>query len=134
MARQDPSPPTPPTSADAELVVLSVLGEEPLYGYAITKRVAARSEGGFNVPPGVLYPLLARLESEGLIASSWEEVRSERAEGDGPGRRRKWYRLTARGRRRLEQRIEAHRGYLAMIEAFIGRVRGGGASVEEPGA
>ncbi len=122
MARTDAHP---PTSADAELVVLSVLDEEPLYGYAITKKVAARSEGGFAVPPGVLYPLLARLEKDGLIGSSWEEVRSERSEGDGPGRRRKWYRLTPKGRRRLAQRIESHRGYLAMIEAFIGRVRGG---------
>ncbi len=123
MAWNDPNP------ADAELVVLSVLDEESLYGYAITKKVSARSEGGFSVPPGVLYPLLARLEKEGLIASSWEEVKSERSEGDAPGRRRKWYRLTPKGRRRLTQRIESHRGYLAMIEAFIGRVRGEG-SVE----
>jgi PadR family transcriptional regulator, regulatory protein PadR len=130
MARNEPNP---PTSADAELVVLSVLDEDTLYGYAITKKVAARSEGGFAVPPGVLYPLLARLEKDGLIASSWEEVRSERAEGDGPGRRRKWYRLTPKGRRRLAQRIEAHRGYLAMIEAFIGRVRGGSVEREEAG-
>jgi PadR family transcriptional regulator PadR len=130
MPRSDPKP---PTSADAELVVLSVLDEESLYGYAITKKVAARSEGGFAVPPGVLYPLLARLEKDGLIASSWEEVKSERAEGDGPGRRRKWYRLTPKGRRRLAQRIEAHRGYLAMIEAFISRVRGEGEREEAGG-
>ena len=117
MARSEPPVFAP---SDAELVVLSVLGEEPLYGYAITKKVAARSEGGFALPPGVLYPLLARLERDGLIASSWDEVRSERTESEeGSGRRRKWYRLTAKGRRRLAQRIEAHRGYLAMIEAFI---------------
>lgn len=133
MARNDAQPPTPPTSADAELVVLSVLDEEPLYGYAITKKVAVRSEGGFSVPPGVLYPLLARLEKDGLITSSWEEVKSERSDGDGPGRRRKWYRLTPRGRRRLAQRIESHRGYLAMIEAFIGRVRGERVEREEAG-
>lgn len=116
MARSEPAP----APSDAELVVLSVLDEEPLYGYAITKRVAARSEGGLALPPGVLYPLLARLERDGLISSSWDEVRAERSDADeGPGRRRKWYRLTARGRRRLAHRIEAHRGYLAMIEAFI---------------
>lgn len=129
MARPEPSQPAP---SDAELVVLSVLDEGSLYGYAITKKVAVRSEGGFALPPGVLYPLMARLERDGLIASSWDEVRSERSEADeGPGRRRKWYRLTAKGRRRLAQRIEAHRGYRAMIEVFIsGRAPRG----EESGA
>lgn len=128
MARPEQAQPAP---SDAELVVLSVLDEGLLYGYAITKKVAARSEGGFALPPGVLYPLMARLERDGLIASSWDEVRSERSEADeGPGRRRKWYRLTAKGRRRLAQRIEAHRGYLAMIEVFI---RGRAARREEAG-
>lgn len=105
----------------AELVVLSVLADERLYGYAIAKRVAARSEGGIRLTPGVLYPLLAKLEKSGLIAASWETVRSERAEADAPGRKRKWYRLSAKGRRRLAQRVEAHRAYQALIEQFIPR-------------
>lgn len=105
----------------AELVVLSVLADEPLYGYAIAKRVAARSERGIRLTPGVLYPLLAKLEKSGLIMASWETVRSERGEADGPGRRRKWYRLSAKGRRRLAQRVEAHRAYLTLIEQFIPR-------------
>lgn len=104
---------------DAELVVLSVLAEEPLYGYAITKAVAARSGGEIRLSPGVLYPLLARLEGQKLIASEWEEVKSDRADEAAGGRRRKWYRLSAKGRRRLEQRVDAHRAYLHKIAAFI---------------
>jgi PadR family transcriptional regulator len=110
---------------DAELVVLSVLAEEPLYGYAITKAVAARSGGEIRLSPGVLYPLLAKLESQKLIASEWEEVKSERADEASGGRRRKWYKLSAKGRKRLDQKVESHRAYLSRIEAFI---RGGGAA------
>jgi len=100
----------------AELVVLSVLADGRQYGYAITKQVAARSEGEMKLTPGVLYPLLTRLEKGGLISSSWETVR---ADADAPGRRRKWYTLTTKGRKRLEQRIHAHRAYTALIDAFL---------------
>jgi len=109
---------------DAELVVLSVLADDTLYGYAISKRVAARSAGEIVLSPGVLYPLLAKLESQGLIASTWETVKSDRNEGGDGGRRRKWYRLSPRGRKRLAQRVEAHRQYQSMIQAFIAGAEG----------
>jgi PadR family transcriptional regulator, regulatory protein PadR len=106
----------------AELVLLSVLAEGPAYGYAITKRVAATSGGEFTLTPGILYPMLARLERDGLVTVSWEAVKSERAADDpeNPGRRRKWYRLSPKGRKRLSQRIEAHRSHLALLERFVG--------------
>jgi len=106
-------------SEDGELIILSVLADEAAYGYAITKSVAARSGGEVRLTPGVLYPLLAKLEKQGYIASSWETVRSERNEDEEGGRRRKWYRLSAKGKKRLEQRVQAHRDYLSMIAAFI---------------
>lgn len=116
----------------AELVLLSLLAERPLYGYAITKEAAARSDGRLRLTPGVLYPLLKSLEAQGLILSTWETVRSDRA-GDeaewAEGRRRKWYRLSAKGRKRLEQRVAAHRAYRAVIDAFIGP---GGGTEETP--
>ncbi len=117
--------PGPAPSADpAELVILSLLADGPMYGYAITKEVGARSEGKLRLTPGVLYPLLKQLEAEGLIASSWETVRSERAAAsdagdDEGGRKRKWYRLSAKGRKRLAQRVAAHRAYRAVIDLFI---------------
>ncbi|MGD9688847.1 MAG: PadR family transcriptional regulator [Phycisphaerales bacterium] len=109
------------TSDSAELVVLSLLGDRRLYGYAIGKEVAARSDGKLRLTPGVLYPLLKELEAQGLISSSWEEIKAEDADADDVGRRRKWYRLTAKGRRRLEQRVAAHRAFRTIIDAFIGR-------------
>lgn len=103
-----------------ELVVLSVLTDGPRYGYAITKEVATRSGGEMKVPPSALYPLMAKLEKGGLVAAHWEEVKSDRAADEARGRRRKWYRLTPKGKRQLEKRIGAHRTYVALMQAFIG--------------
>jgi len=103
-----------------ELVVLSVLTDGPRYGYAITKEVASRSEGEMRVPPSALYPLLAKLEKGGLVAAQWEEVKSERTADEAPGRRRKWYRLTPKGKRQLEKRIHAHQTHVALMQVFIG--------------
>ena len=111
-----------------ELVVLSVLADGPRYGYAISKCVAAASEGGLRLTPGMLYPLLSKLEKSGLITSEWEEVKSERAEEGSAGRRRKWYRLSAKGRKHLAAAVRAQRDYLSMIEGFLSRDGGGGAS------
>lgn len=110
----------------SEMLILSVLADKPLYGYAITKEVGARSGGELKMTPGVLYPLLARLERTGLIASTWEVIRSDRrpeeADGDDEdegGRRRKWYKLTAKGKRQLTQSVKAHNAYVAMLRAFL---------------
>jgi len=103
-----------------DLLVLSVLAEDRAYGYAITKQLAARSEGAVRLTPGVLYPLLHKLEKQGLLLSSWETVQAE-GNVDGRGRKRKWYRLSAKGRRRLAQRVAAHRAYQAVIESFLPR-------------
>lgn len=108
----------------AELVILSLLEDGRMYGYAISKEVAARSENRLRLTPGVLYPILKELEADGLIAPEWEEVRSERNEGED-GRRRKWYKLTAKGRKRLGQRVESHRAWRSIIDLFIGPRRSG---------
>jgi PadR family transcriptional regulator, regulatory protein PadR len=105
--------------SDAEMLVLAVLAERPAYGYAISKAVGGQSEGALRLTPGALYPLLARLEAGGLIQSEWEEVKSGRSGPDSPGRRRKWYRLSPKGRRRLDKHVASHRAYVALMESFI---------------
>jgi DNA-binding PadR family transcriptional regulator len=50
-----------------------------------------------------------------------------RGSGKGGGRKRKWYRLSAKGRRRLEQRVAAHRAYQKVIESFLPPLRRRGA-------
>lgn len=107
-------------SDTAELVVLSVLAEGAAYGYAMTREVAARSRGSFRLSAGQLYPLLSKLERSGLVTTSWEEVKARGAEPDAPGRRRKWYRISPRGQKRLAQRVEVHRTLTALVDSFIG--------------
>jgi len=76
-----------------ELLVLSSLRGEPKHGYQIAVDVEAESNGLFRFRHGTLYPILYRLEEEGLIRGSWSK--------DG-GRRKKVYTLTAQGRRHLD--------------------------------
>ena len=76
-----------------DLLVLSVLLDGKKYGYLIQQRLNQASGGMVSLQAGTLYPLLHRLEANGLIHGTSEEA----------GRRRKWYELTAKGKRRLER-------------------------------
>lgn len=70
------------------LLVLHLLGEEPLYGGALIERIETLSRGLIAVNPNTMYPLLRRLEADGLVAGEWEH----------PERRsRRFYRVTEAG-------------------------------------
>lgn len=71
-------------------MLLAILGEAPAHGYAVAQALRERSGGAFDLPEGTIYPALHRLERAGLLASEWSSA---------SGRRRRVYRLTARGRR-----------------------------------
>ncbi|MCC6320054.1 MAG: helix-turn-helix transcriptional regulator [Phycisphaerales bacterium] len=126
---------TPLTSKPdpAELIVLAVLADGKQYGYAIAKLVSARSAGGLRLTPGILYPTLSEMERRGLIGAEWETIVSDRATPTAPtgdaeetprGRRRKWYSLTPKGCKCLDQSIKAHRRHEALINLFIGPLEG----------
>ncbi len=74
-----------------ELCVLNVIATGRLYGYEIAKRLSALSEP--TVREGTVYPILSRLKQEGLLEATIE------ASSEGPPR--KYFALTAHGRRRL---------------------------------
>jgi PadR family transcriptional regulator len=107
------------TANQSEMLVLSVLADEASYGYAVTKAIAAKSDGAFRLGPGQLYPLLSKLEKAGLVSTSWEEIKANGSDPDAQGRRRKWYQITDKGCKRLEQRVESHRRVTALIESFL---------------
>ncbi len=75
-----------------ELLVLSTLRLEAKHGYQIALDVETDSNGLFRFRHGTLYPILHRLEEEGLIRGSWSK---------GSGRRRKVYSITGAGERHL---------------------------------
>ena len=80
-------------AASATPLVLAILAEGHSYGYAIIKRVAELSGGHLQWTDGMLYPVLHRLERQGLVAAKWR--------GAVSGRRRKYYRITREGRAQL---------------------------------
>jgi len=82
-------------AASSSPLVLAILADEDSYGYAILKRVRELSGGHMEWTDGMLYPVLHRLERLGYIEAHWEVPESSR--------RRKYYRITARGRTQLAE-------------------------------
>ena len=80
-------------AASATPLVLAILAEGDSYGYAIIKRVAELSGGQLCWTDGMLYPVLHRLERQGLVAATWSSSEN--------GRRRRYYRITRQGRAQL---------------------------------
>ena len=75
--------------SSADLVVLTLLREKPMYGYEILVSLSDRGNGQFQFKQGTLYPLLYRLEREGWIKAKWETPPS--------AKKRKVYSLTRDG-------------------------------------
>ena len=96
----------------AELLILSLVEGRARHGYEISKLIVARSEGALTFQVASLYPLLYRLEGRGWIKGRWVEKTGER--------RRRFYRITAEGRRVLTTQ---RRNWLEFAKA-IGRITG----------
>ena len=82
-------------AASSTPLVLAIVAEEDSYGYAILKRVRELSGGRMEWTDGMLYPVLHRLERQGLVEARWEAAET--------GRRRKYYSITERGREQLAE-------------------------------
>lgn len=73
-----------------KLVVLATLAETPKYGYLVIKEIEGHSGDFFDLREGTLYPILHRLEGEGLVKSEWKVSKA--------GRDRRYYRITPKGK------------------------------------
>ena len=82
-------------AASSTPIVLAILAEEDSYGYAILRRVRELSGGRMEWTDGMLYPVLHRLERLGHVEARWVVAEN--------GRRRKYYRITSRGRDQLTE-------------------------------
>jgi DNA-binding PadR family transcriptional regulator len=90
-------------------IVLAVIAGEPKHGYAVIEALKVRTQGRLDLPEGTVYPALHRLERNGLLASDWSDA----------GRRRRVYRLTAKGERELGVRRRRWREFVATVEAVL---------------
>jgi PadR family transcriptional regulator len=96
----------------AELLVLSLVEARARHGYEIGKLIEERSGGGLRYNIASLYPLLYRLEKRGWIKGQWVEHAGQR--------RRRYYRLTAVGRRVLEAQRSGWKNFVAAINRVAG--------------
>lgn len=93
-------------------LILSLLSEEPMYGYQITQELQRRSEGYFEMKEGLLYPALHQMEQDGLLKSEWRRV--------GGSRRRKYYSITEEGRRVLARSVVEWTTFTEKLMGVIG--------------
>lgn len=94
-----------------EPLLLYLIAEKPMYGYRIIRELETRSQGYFKFKEGTLYPVLHRLEKEGLIQGQWQILPS--------GRQRKYYHITDKGRSALVVRQSQWREFLTAMGLIV---------------
>jgi PadR family transcriptional regulator PadR len=95
-----------------ELLTLSLLEDKPRHGYEIRKLIEQRSNGVLKLHVASLYPLLYRMQSRGWIQGRWVEKAGER--------RRRFYRISAKGRQALSEQRGMWQEFAAAINQVIG--------------
>jgi PadR family transcriptional regulator len=93
-----------------DTLLLAALADGPRHGYAIKEALREGSGGRFDLPTGTIYPALHRLEDAGLIAGDWSIV---------DGRRRRTYRLTPAGTKRLHTERSSWQEFAAAVTGLL---------------
>ena len=94
-----------------ELLVLSVISKEDMYGYQIIKTIEKKSEEVFKMKEGTLYPILHNLESRGYLSSYMVDV---------SGRSRKYYKITDKGLKQFAEEKEEWALYSESVLKVLG--------------
>ncbi|RPI24069.1 MAG: PadR family transcriptional regulator [Acidobacteria bacterium] len=92
-------------------IILSLVAERPLHGYQIVKEVNDRSNGVFRFKEGTLYPCLHRLEAAGWIEGRWEVADT--------GRTRRYYEITKKGRKVLNEEAGQWKALSTAVNALL---------------
>lgn len=96
----------------ADTLILSAFADGEKYGYQVVKELERRSEGFFCLKEGTLYPILHRLERQGLLSGHWQTMPN--------GSERRYYSLTSKGQRALSDKLDE---WQTFVQA-VGRVTG----------
>ncbi len=99
----------------SELLILALLEERDRHGYDIARLIDERSSGAISFHTASLYPTLYRLEATKLITGRWVEKHGQR--------RRRYYRLTPAGRRRLRSQRDVWDSFFAALNRVAGITR-----------
>lgn len=95
-----------------EMLVLKLICDEPTYGYDLINQLKERSEGQFQLKEGTLYPILYRLEDDGMITARWSQ-------GEGRVAPKKIYEATAAGREENIRRQMIWREFEVTVGGFL---------------
>jgi PadR family transcriptional regulator PadR len=93
-----------------EPLLLFIIGELPIHGYEIARELDRRSGGYFNLTASTLYSALRRLESRGLVSSSWQYIAKQK---------RRYYQLTEKGRQILAEELAQWDKFLGATDRVI---------------
>ena len=96
----------------AELAILALLNEQPLYGFQIAKHIEERTGGVLSFTMASLYPMLYELEKRGYVKGSWESNEA--------GRDRRYYSLTAAGGKELAPLRREWRAFFHALDSLTG--------------
>ena len=94
-----------------EMLVLGLICQAPTYGYELLGAVASRSDGLFVLKEGTLYPILYRLEDDGLITAAWQT-------GEGRATPKKYYTVTEAGRAAQTAQWQIWQKFSACVDGF----------------
>lgn len=95
-----------------EMLVLKLICKKATYGYELLSRLKEGSEGMFSLKEGTLYPILYRLEDEGMITASWTA-------GEGKVAPKKIYTATEKGREENLRRRIHWQEFTAVVNAIL---------------
>ena len=94
-----------------DLLILKTLSLAPMHGWGLTHRIEQLSQDALRVGQGSIYPALVRLEQRGWIDTEWRVTEN--------GRRAKYYRLTAAGRRALGQELASWNRFVSAMSLVL---------------
>lgn len=95
-----------------ELLILRLVGDEPMNGYGIGQRIEELTQDALSVDEGSLYPALYRMEQRGWLKSSWGVSENNR--------RAKFYKITRSGQKRLESARANWTSFSSAVEKILG--------------
>ena len=96
---------------NTDSLLLSLIGQQPMYGYQILKEIERKSQGYFRFKEGTLYPALHRLEKRGLAVGKWQMLPS--------GRQRRYYHITDKGYQLLVVQRSQWQDFLTAMNLII---------------
>ena len=96
---------------NTDVLLLSLLSQQPMYGYQIIKELEKRSQGYFRFKEGTLYPALHRLEVAGLASAKWERLPT--------GQDRRYYYITVKGLQILNEKIVEWQGFSTAVSLIM---------------